>query len=96
MLVAKQIQTNTIDTKYEYDGDGKVVHKVVTETLELPDVPSAVTCSCACDCDDDYGEGTLIEHELELPVTPLDIIMGAAGIASIIASGCMIAKALRK
>lgn len=96
MVVVKQTQTNTIDTRCEYDNDGKVVHRVVTETLEIPDVQPAVTCSCACDYDDDYGEETLIEHELEVPVTPLDVIMGAAGIASIIASGCMIVKALKK
>ena len=96
MVAVKQTQTNTIDTRYEYDNDGKVVHKVVTETLEIPDMFPAATMTCSCDCDDDCDVETVIEQEIEVPVSPLDIIMGAAGIASIIASGCMIVKALKK
>lgn len=32
MVVAKRIQTNTGDTKYEYNDEGRLVHEFVTET----------------------------------------------------------------
>lgn len=97
MVICKQTQTNVVDTKYEYDGEGNLIHKVVTETSEIPEpVPQAtVTCSCSCDDFDEDAE-VCYEHELEIPINPLDIITGVAGVASIIASGCLIFKALKK
>lgn len=95
MLIAMTKQTNVTDTVYEYDANGKMTHKVVTETLEIPDMsPVATVTTCACDCDDDFEAD--MYAEFEVPVSPLEVITAAAGIASIIASGCLIYKALRK
>lgn len=98
MLIAKTTQTTTIDTRYEYDANGKMIHKVVTETLEIPETPVQTTTMCACDCCDcdEETEAELMTAELEIPVSPMDIIMGAAGIASVLASGCLIFKTLKK
>lgn len=97
MMIAKTTQTNTIETKFEYDESGKMTRRIVTETLEVPEVPAFEATVCACDCNDiDEDSDVDIDVELEAAVSPLDVIMGAAGIASIIASGCMIVKALRK
>lgn len=96
MMIAKTTQTNTIDTKFEYDESGKMTRRIVTETLEVPEAPVFEATVCACDCTDTDEDSDIgMDVELETEVSPLDIIMGAAGVASIIASGCMIIKSLK-
>lgn len=84
-------QTTTFDTKYEYDGSGNLVHKVATETRDIPDAP---LFSAECVCDDC---APIFENELEVEETPsvLDFIAGAAGVASIAASVFVIVRAIR-
>lgn len=96
MVVAKKTQTNTVDTKYEYNDEGRLIHEVVTETLEIPDEPVVAyeTTACVCDCPDEYED----EYDVEIaePVSPLKILAGISCLASIVASGCLIFKALKK
>lgn len=96
MVVAKKIQTNTVDTKFEYSEDGKLIHEVVTETREIPDEPvvSYDTTACVCNCPDEYDDE--YEYEIVEPVSPLKILAGISCLASIVASGCLIFKALKK
>lgn len=97
MMIAKTTQTNTIETRFEYDESGKMTRRIVTETLEIPEIPAFEATVCACDCTNtDENSDVDMNVELEAETSLLDVIMGAAGIASIIASGCVIAKALRK
>lgn len=96
MVAVKRTQTNTVDTRFEYSEDGKLIHEVVTETQEIPDEPvvAYTTTACSCDCPDEYED----EYDVELvePVSPLKILAGISCLASIVASGCLIFKALKK
>lgn len=98
MVVAKRTQTNTVDTKYEYNNEGKLVHEVVTETLEIPDEPVVAydTTACVCDYPEEFDAEEEYCAELEVPVSPLRILAGISCVASIIASGCVIFKTLKK
>ena len=97
MVVAKRTQTNTVDTKYEYNEEGKLVHEVVTETLEIPDEPLVAhdSVTCVCECPDDFDFDDEYDIEIEEPVSPLKILAGISCLASIVASGCLIFKTLR-
>jgi len=96
MVSIMKTQVNTTETAYEYDENGKVIKKTVTETVaQEPD--EYITCTCGCAYDDVEDEiTTALEGVIDTEYTALDVITAAAGVASIVASVCLIAKALRK
>ena len=98
MVVVKKTQTNTVDKKYEYNDEGRLVHEVMTETLEIPDEPMMAyeTTACACGCPDEFDIEDEYEVEIEEPISPLKILAGISCLVSIIASGCVIFKSLKK
>lgn len=81
------VTKTTYETKMEYDNDGKVTRKVTTETVDTPDAP---VCFCG-DCAD------LLEDTIELQSGPsvLDIIFGAAGVATLTAAICLAVKIIK-
>lgn len=85
------VKKTTYETNLEYNDYGKVSRKVVTETVDIPDSDYTVVYDC---CD---GYADLLEDTIEFEEEPslLDVIAGVAGIASIVASACLIAKAFR-
>lgn len=91
----EQIDT-TYETTREFDEKGNVTHEIHTETREEPDCAS-YTVTTSTTSDEDIAEMLDGLIELQEP-TPsiLDIITGAAGIASIIASVCLIAKTIKR
>lgn len=100
MVITKTTQTNTIDTKFEYDETGKMTHKVVTETLEVPETSVCGTTTITyhpddCDDGDDIDVDIDTDAELEVTVSPFEVITAVAGIASIITSCCLLSKALK-
>lgn len=97
MTVSKRIQTNTIDTKYEYDNGGKLVHEVTTKTFEIPDEPVVThkATACICESPDNFDFDDEYDIEIEESVSPLKILASISCIASIVASGCLIFKTLR-
>ena len=88
--------TTTYETTREFDEKGNVTHEIHTETREEPDCAS-YTVTTSTTSDEDIAEMLDGLIELQEP-TPsiLDIITGAAGIASIIASVCLIAKTIKR
>ena len=79
------VTKTTYETKYEYDETGKVIHAVETETV---DVPSGCVCD---DC------APLLEDVIEFEDAPsaLDIITGAAGLATLAAAICLAVKIVK-
>lgn len=88
MLTTTKRTQNVKTTTYEYDSTGNVVKKIVVEDIETPEFEQATVCSIEDDgielCDEITVEPGLLEY-----------VECAAGIASIVASLCLIAKALR-
>ena len=85
-MTAMNKLTTTYETTREFDEKGNVTHEIHTETREEPDCAS-YTVTTSTTSDEDIAEMLDGLIELQEP-TPsiLDIITGAAGIASIIAS----------
>ena len=84
--------TTTCETTREFDKNGNVTYELLTETVEVP-VPCGYTVTDALE---DEDEAELYDAELEIGMpTFQDLIMGAAGIASLIASLCLIVKVVR-
>ena len=81
------VTKTTYETKYEYDESGKVIHKVATETVDVPN---------GCICDDC---APLLEAEgvvaFEDAPSALDIITGAAGLATLAAAICLAVKIVK-
>ena len=95
MVAVKKTQTNTVDRKYEYNEEGRLIREVVTETYEIPDEPVTTTL-CSCDCPEERDIEDEYNVEIEEPISPLKILAGISCLASIVASGCLIFKALKK
>lgn len=95
-MTAMNKLTATYETTREFDEKGNVTHEIHTETREEPDCAS-YTVTTSTTSDEDIAEMLDGLIELQEP-TPsiLDIITGAAGIASIIASVCLIAKTIKR
>lgn len=96
MMTTMNKLTTTYETTREFDEKGNVTHEIHTETREEPDcVGYTVTTSTTSDEDIAEMLDGLIELQEPTP-SLLDIIAGAAGIASIIASACLIAKTIKR
>lgn len=96
MMTTMNKLTTTYETTREFDEKGNVAHEIHTETREEPDC-AGYTVTTSTTSDEDIAEMLDGLIELQEP-TPslLDIIAGAAGIASIIASACLIAKTIKR
>lgn len=79
------VTKTTYETKYEYDETGKVIHAVETETVDVPN-------GCICDDCAPLFEGVI---ESEDAPSALDIITGAAGLATLAAAICLAVKIVK-
>lgn len=97
-MKTNKIQTNTVDTKYEYNDYGKLIHEVTTETVEIPDEPAKVyeANACVCECPNESDLEAEYEVEIDEPISLLKVLASISCFASIIASGCVIFKSLKK
>ena len=75
-----------ITTEYERE-DGQIVKKTSTEEFKCDPCEDGV-------CEDDPETSQFIEFEEDLSI--IDLIIGAAGIMSIIASACAVYRLLKK
>ncbi len=87
--------TKTIDTVFEYDENGNVIHRVTTETVEFPEEVSVETDTTIDFPDDDFDDVLFVaENDTDIP-TAFEIVKATICGAALFATGCAIYKALR-